>query len=101
MSEQDKATIVGNLVLEAGQVRRDIEFTRNELNLVATDLDALLSSIRPRTHGISQNPPVPMKLGAYVQKYADLSKLVALVDEQDALLKKAADLGQRLTELGA
>lgn len=99
MSEPDKAKIVGGLTIEAAELRKSSAFIRKELELAVDALDAFTQSLRPRTH-IASMTHVKPNTQEYATKYSDISKLLALVKEQDDIADRAEAVRKQLSELG-
>jgi hypothetical protein len=98
MSDEEKFAIVGRLTMELAESRNDAAFLAQKLEFAIQGLEAFLASIRPRTRW---GPRPPVELSGYARKYTDLTKLLALIEEQDQIHQRMEELDQKLRAMGA
>jgi hypothetical protein len=98
MSDEEKFSIIGRLTLGLAEIRKQAAFLAQELELAIKGLETFLASIRPRTRW---GPRPPVELPDYAKKYTDLTKLLALIEEQDQTHQRIEELEQKLRAMGA
>jgi hypothetical protein len=98
MSDEEKFAIIGRLTMELSETRQHAAFLTQELEFAIQALETFLASIRPRTRW---GPRPPVELPDYAKKYTDLTKLLALIEEQDQTHQRMEELDQKLRAMGA
>jgi histone acetyltransferase (RNA polymerase elongator complex component) len=98
MSDEERFVIIGRMTSELAEAKRKAAFASRQMEEFVQALEAILRLVRARTGAAHIQSRVPFP--AAVTDYADLSKLRALVQEQDAALARTEELERKLAELG-
>jgi archaellum component FlaC len=103
VSEQDEIQHIGRLSKEVGGLKKRSALIAAELEQVVKALAALVDDLRPRANpfGYQRSSHRPIILQEYASKYSDLSKLIELTMEQDAIERQLSEAKEKLAELGA
>lgn len=98
MTQDEQSEIIGRKVLEKTQLQQHLAIIDTQLKDLAAHLTTLAKEI---TDHIGPEPSLEsIAINPVISKYADLSKVVRLVDERVTIYQHLQNVRRALTQMG-